>query len=301
MSLINKKELDTFRNNRNRTIAFYLQDGVEILDFAGPMEVFSYAGFRVFTVSKSKETITSQGVLNIMPDYAIADAPKADILAFFGGNVSKAYQDMEVIDWVKKQDNIQYYFSVCTGAFILAEAGILQNKTATTFHSALNEFEKKYPKTNVLKDVRYVDNGKVITTAGISAGIDGALHLVAKIQGFNNARKVAYNIEYDKWTPGEGLLLADDNPYLYYMEMKNLKDYTGSYQFENNGKVEIALNLRENSIYAVLDGQKYPLFYLDKDVFVGVNGQQVSFQRNENNIIVGYRSSEDDSILYKKL
>ncbi|WP_051554587.1 DJ-1/PfpI family protein [Maribacter antarcticus] len=300
-SLIHKKELETFKNSRNKTIAFYLQDGVEVLDFAGPMEVFSYAGFQVFTVSKSKETITSQGVLNIIPDYAIADAPKADILAFFGGNVSKAYQDIEVIDWVKKQENIEYYFSVCTGAFILAEAGILQNKTATTFHSALNEFEKKYPKTKVLKDVRYVDNGKVITTAGISAGIDGALHLVAKIQGFNNARKVAYNIEYDKWTPGEGLLLTNDNPYSHYMEIKNLEDYIGRYQFENNGQVEIELNQRENSIYAILDGQKYPLFYLNPDIFVGVNGQHVSFQRNKNNIITGYRSSEADSILYKKL
>ena len=301
MTLINKMELDTFKNNQNKTIAFYLQDGVEVLDFAGPMEVFSYAGFKVFTVSKSKETISSQGVLNIIPDYAMVDAPKADILAFFGGNVSKTYQDIEVIDWVKKQENVEYYFSVCTGAFILAEAGILKNKTATTFHSALDEFEKKYPKTKVVKDARYVDNGKVITTAGISAGIDGALHLVAKIQGFNNARKVSYNIEYDKWTPGEGLLLTDNNPYSHYMEMKNLEDYSGTYEFENNGQVEIALNKRENSIYAILDGQKYPLFYLDQDVFVGVNGQQVSFQRNKKNIITGYRSSEGDSILYNKL
>lgn len=301
MGLINEEELDTYKDNRNKTIAFYLQDGVEVLDFAGPLEVFSYAGFKVFTVSKSKEAITSQGILKIIPDYAIADAPKADILAFFGGNVSKAYQDTEVIDWVKKQENIQYYFSVCTGAFILAEAGMLQNKTATTFHSALNEFEEKYPKTKVLKDVRYVDNGNVITTAGISAGIDGALHLVAKIQGFNNARKVAYNIEYDKWTPGEGLLLTDENPYSHYMEIKNLKDYAGMYRFKNDGKVEIMLNQRENSIYAILDGQKYPLFYVDQDVFVGVNGQQVCFQRNEKNTISGYRSSEDDSILYEKL
>ena len=85
------------------------------------------------------------------------------------------------------------------------------------------------------------------------------------------------------------------------MEMKNLEDYSGTYEFENNGQVEIALNKRENSIYAILDGQKYPLFYLDQDVFVGVNGQQVSFQRNKKNIITGYRSSEGDSILYNKL
>ena len=301
MGLINKKEFDIHKDNRNKKIAFYLQDGVEILDFAGPMEVFSYAGFKVFTVSKTRDTITSQGILKIVPDYALPDAPQADILAFFGGNASSAYQDSEVIDWVKKQENIEYYFSVCTGAFILAEAGILQKRTATTFHSALSELEKNYPKTKVLKNVRYVDNGNIITTAGISAGIDGALHLVAKIQGFNNARKVAYDIEYDKWTPGEGLLLTDDNPYRHYMEMENLEDYIGTYQFKNDGKVKIELNQRENSIYAVLDGQKYPLFYLDQDVFVGVNGQQVSFQRNKNSTISGYRSSEDESILYEKL
>ncbi|MFT7280926.1 MAG: putative intracellular protease/amidase, partial [Cyclobacteriaceae bacterium] len=270
-------------------------------DFAGPMEVFSYAGFKIFTVSKSREPITSQGILNIVPDYTLEDAPKADMLAFFGGNATTAYQDQEVIDWVKNQENIQYYFSVCTGAFILAEADILQNKTATTFHSALDEFERKYPDTELLKDVRYVDNGTVITTAGISAGIDGALHLVAKIQGFNNARKIAYNIEYDKWTPGEGLLLTDDNPYRYFMEIENMEDYIGMYQFENNGQVEIELNQRENSIYAILDGQKYPLFYLDQDVFVSVNGQQVSFQRDSNNVISGYRNTKDESILYKKI
>ncbi|MFT6134052.1 MAG: putative intracellular protease/amidase [Cyclobacteriaceae bacterium] len=301
MGLISKKELDTFKDNQNKTIAFYLQDGVEVLDFAGPMEVFSYAGFKIFTVSKSREPITSQGILNIVPDYTLEDAPKADMLAFFGGNATTAYQDQEVIDWVKNQENIQYYFSVCTGAFILAEADILQNKTATTFHSALDEFERKYPDTELLKDVRYVDNGTVITTAGISAGIDGALHLVAKIQGFNNARKIAYNIEYDKWTPGEGLLLTDDNPYRYFMEIENMEDYIGMYQFENNGQVEIELNQRENSIYAILDGQKYPLFYLDQDVFVSVNGQQVSFQRDSNNVISGYRNTKDESILYKKI
>ncbi|MFT7280580.1 MAG: hypothetical protein ACI9DM_000299, partial [Cyclobacteriaceae bacterium] len=114
MGLISKKELDTFKDNQNKTIAFYLQDGVEVLDFAGPMEVFSYAGFKIFTVSKSREPITSQGILNIVPDYTLEDTPKADMLAFFGGNATTAYQDQEVIDWVKNQENIQYYFSVCT-------------------------------------------------------------------------------------------------------------------------------------------------------------------------------------------
>ncbi|MEP0263717.1 DJ-1/PfpI family protein [Dokdonia sp.] len=301
MELIKKETLNTHTENRNKKIAFYLQDGVEVLDFAGPMEVFSYAGFEVFTVSKTKAPIISQGILKIIPDYSLADAPQADIIAFFGGNASRAYQDTEVINWVKQQENIEYYFSVCTGAFILAEAGLLENKTATTFHSALNDLENNYPKIKVLKGVRYVDNGNIITTAGISAGMDGALHLVARIQGFNNARKVAYNIEYDKWTPGEGCLLTDSNPYQHFMDINNLPDYLGVYEFKNNLTLEIKFNEREHSIYALLEGENFPLFYLNRDVFMGVNGHQVTFQRDISSSISGYRSSEEETIFYKKL
>jgi putative intracellular protease/amidase len=78
-------------NAKRLKICFYLQDGVEVLDFAGPMEVFSYAGFEVFTVSKTKDPIISQGILKIIPDYGINNAPPADILAFFGGNSNKAF------------------------------------------------------------------------------------------------------------------------------------------------------------------------------------------------------------------
>lgn len=196
-----------------KTIAFYLQDGVEVLDFAGPMEVFAYAGYEVFIVSKTKEPIRSQGILKVIPDYSIKDAPKSDILAFFGGNADNAYRDKKVIDWVKEQTDVEYYFSVCTGAFVLAEAGILDGNTATTFHSALSGLEKNYPKVNVKRNVRFVDNGTVITTAGVSAGIDGALHMVAKLQGVEKAKEVTFYMEYDKWKPGEGLILTKNNPY----------------------------------------------------------------------------------------
>jgi transcriptional regulator GlxA family with amidase domain len=190
------------------TICFYLQDGVEVLDFAGPMEVFSYAGFDVFTVSKTKKTIVSQGILKVIPDYDIHDAPKADILAFFGGNASAASGDKEVISWVKNQKP-DYYFSVCTGAFILGRAGVLDNLTATTFHSSIEALKTEFPKAKILSDVRFVDNGNVITTAGISAGIDGALHLVSKLKGEEVARNTAYYMEYDKWVPNEGLVVKN--------------------------------------------------------------------------------------------
>lgn len=187
-------------------VLFYLQNGVEVLDFAGPMEVFSYAGFDVAVVSKTKAQITSQGILKITPDYSIADAPEADILAFFGGNAGSAADDPEVIAWVKKQQP-DYYFSVCTGAFIAGKAGLLDNLTVTTFHESIEGLRKALPKTKVLANVRFVDNGRVMTTAGISAGIDGALHLVAKIRGEAAAKQIAAYMEYDKWVPGQGLVV----------------------------------------------------------------------------------------------
>jgi transcriptional regulator GlxA family with amidase domain len=190
------------------TVCFYLQPGVEVLDFAGPMEVFVDAGFRVFTVSGKKEPIYSQGVLRILPDYTLEDAPQADILAFFGGNVGPSTQDMGLISWVRsRKKDTRYFFSVCTGAFILAKAGLLDGLTATTFHSSIDELRVSYPATKVLSNVRFVDNGTIITTAGISAGIDGALHLVAKLLGDESAKEVATTMEYDKWVPRQGLIL----------------------------------------------------------------------------------------------
>ena len=194
--------------NKKMTICFYLQDGVEVLDFAGPMEVFAYAGFQVFTVSRKKEPILTQGILKILPDYGIEDVPPADILAFFGGNSGVASQDPAVISWIKsRKETTQYYFSVCTGAFIIGQAGLLDSLTATTFHSSIESLRKAFPATKVLSDVRFVDNGRVITTAGISAGIDGALHMVAKLKGEALAKDVAAYMEYDKWVPGQGLIV----------------------------------------------------------------------------------------------
>ena len=193
---------------KKMTICFYLQDGVEVLDFAGPMEVFAYAGFQVFTVSRKKEPILTQGILRVLPDYSIEDAPPADILAFFGGNTGATSADPAVIAWIRsRKEATQYYFSVCTGAFIMGKAGILDSLTATTFHSSIEALRKAFPATRVLSDVRFVDNGKVITTAGISAGIDGALHLVAKLKGEALAKEVAAYMEYDKWVPGQGLIV----------------------------------------------------------------------------------------------
>lgn len=195
------------------TVCFYLYDGVEVLDFAGPMEVFSYAGFKIITVAKTKAPLLSQGILKITPGYSIKDAPQADIFAVFGGSDEVATDDPEVISWIRSRDSTtKSYFSVCTGAFILGKAGLLDQLTVTTFHKSITNLQKAVPKAKVLQKVRYVDNGRVITTAGISAGIDGALHLVSKLRGKEVAEAIAKQIEYDKYVPEQGMDLSNQKP-----------------------------------------------------------------------------------------
>ncbi|MBB6269713.1 transcriptional regulator GlxA family with amidase domain [Pedobacter cryoconitis] len=206
MTLTGKNE--RVSKDQKITVCFYLYDGVEVLDFAGPMEVFSYAGFKIITVAKTKAPLLSQGILKIIPDYSIKDAPQTDIFAVFGGSDEVAADDPEVISWIKSRDSTtKSYFSVCTGAFILGKAGLLDQLTVTTFHKSITNLQKAVPKAKVLQNVRYVDNGRVITTAGISAGIDGALHLVSKLRGKEVAEAVAKQMEYDKYVPEQGLNL----------------------------------------------------------------------------------------------
>jgi transcriptional regulator GlxA family with amidase domain len=206
-----RKELK--KQPQQMTIGFYLQEGVEVLDFAGPMEVFSAAGFRVFTVSRTKGPVTSQGILKIMPDYTIDDAPPFDILAFFGGGTNAATKDTGLIAWIEsRRASTSYFFSVCTGAFILGKAGLLDGLSATTFHTSIEALRAALPQTRVLANVRFVDNGRVMTTAGISAGIDGALHLVTRLKGEEAAKEAAAYMEYDKWIPNQGLVVAAGGP-----------------------------------------------------------------------------------------
>jgi transcriptional regulator GlxA family with amidase domain len=182
-------------------------DGVEVLDFAGPMEVFALAGFTVFTVALTKDPVVSQGILRVLPDYDITDVPRADVLAVFGGNPA-SFRNARLIDWIREYEkHADYLFSVCSGAFALGHAGLLDGRTATTFHSRIEELRTAFPKSTVLSGVRFVDNGRIITTAGITAGIDGALHLVAKLKGMAMATAVAEEMEYDKWIPNEGLII----------------------------------------------------------------------------------------------
>ena len=191
------------------TICFYLQDNVEVLDFAGPLEVFTAAGFNVFTVSKTQKPIHSQGVLTVVPEFSIENAPAANMMVFFGGGHGSPSTDPAVINWIKSRVNTtDYFMSVCTGAFIMGRAGILDGLSATCYQAQLDNLQKALPKTTVLRGVRVVDNGRVLSTAGVSAGIDGAIYFVSKVKGEAYGQYVADLIEYDKYAPNEGLVIA---------------------------------------------------------------------------------------------
>ena len=196
-------------------VAIFLYDGVEILDFSGPGEVFAAArpesgGFRVYTVAATKDPLVSQGFVHIQPEFSIDDCPKPDIIVLPGGNSGPTVDNDAVIQWVKMvEPDLTAALSVCTGAFILERADLLVGKKATTFHRSIESLREKATETEVLEDTRWVDNGKIITTAGVSAGIDGALHLVQRIYGLDVAQATARYMEYDKWNPDEGVVVEE--------------------------------------------------------------------------------------------
>src|SRR5688572_19173996 len=193
-----------------RNVAIVLYENVQPLDWTGPYEVYNDAArfgeangepaFRVYTVSKTQETLDGQG-LRITPDYSIENAPRPDIVVFPGGPAGKIHEDPEFFAWaagVARDAEIAQ--SVCTGAFVLAKAGMLDGLEVTTFFGAIDALQQQYPKAMVKNGRRFVDNGQVVTTAGISAGIDGSLHVVARLLGRRVADQVATYMEYH-WSP----------------------------------------------------------------------------------------------------
>src|SRR5438094_6769120 len=197
MALIEKID----NKEQRPSVAILLFDNAEVIDYAGPWEVFGEAGFKVFTVAEKRAPINAVFGQKIVPDYTFANSPTADILLIPGGGVRNAVANPALIKWV--QTNAQkskQVMSVCTGAFILSKAGLLDDLSATTIEHAIEDLQKVSPKTRVVHDQRYVDNGKIITTAGLSSGIDGALYVVSKMRGKAFAQMVALNMEYN-WQP----------------------------------------------------------------------------------------------------
>ena len=208
------------RKPYTRNVAIVLYENVQPLDWTGPYEVYNDAGrfgeangqpaFRVYTVSKTADVLDGQG-LRITPNYSIENAPRPDIVVFPGGPAGKIHDDPVFFAWAEKAAReAEIAQSVCTGAFVLAKAGMLDGLEVTTFFGAVYALQQQYPKAMVKNGRRFVDNGKVVTTAGISAGIDGSLHVVARLLGRRVADQVARYMEYH-WSPDA--FLARDYAY----------------------------------------------------------------------------------------
>jgi transcriptional regulator GlxA family with amidase domain len=187
-------------------IGIFIFDGVQELDFTGPWEVLNgwareAEGEReisVFTVARSREPIQCSNGLRVLPDYAWDEAPKLDLLVFPGGRVRHLLDDDEVLAWLQRtRDDGALMTSVCTGAHVFASAGILRNRPATTWFGALDALTEIDPTIDLRRDERFVDSGDVVTSAGVSAGIDMALHLVARLDSPDRAEAVRRWIQYE--------------------------------------------------------------------------------------------------------
>lgn len=201
------KKAESAKEEKAAPVVILLFDGVQIIDFTGPYEVLGGAGYEVVTVAANPSIKTNMG-LKVNPDFTFANCPKASIFIIPGGEIAATRQSPETVKWIKQySEKSELVMSVCNGALILADTQLLNGLTATTYHNAISDLTNENPKIKVVSDQRFVDNGKFITTAGLSSGIDGALHIVEKLQGKYKAQTVALNLEYD-WKPSDNYARA---------------------------------------------------------------------------------------------
>ncbi|HDR7670233.1 DJ-1/PfpI family protein [Bacillus wiedmannii] len=188
------------------SVGIFLFNEVEVLDFAGPFEVFSVTEvdeekpFTVYTVSQNGEMITARNGLKVKPDYSIEDLPPIDILIIPGGKDVREneVQNDIIINWVRQQmKEVKLMASVCTGALLLAKAGLLEGLKATTHWASIQTFKGDFPNVEVMENVKFVDEGHIITSAGISAGINMSFHIVKNLLGVEIAEETAKSMEYD--------------------------------------------------------------------------------------------------------
>lgn len=193
-----------------RHVGILLFDAVDVLDFAGPLEVFTIADrllkeqnpFRTFTVAEHAAPILTRGQLSVNPRYTFQDSPPINILVVPGGSgIRRERENIVLLKWLQEvAAQAELVLSVSTGAFLLAAAGLLDGLEATTHQGAIEKLKQAAPHTTVRSSVRFVDNGRIITSAGISAGIDAALHVVARLLGPEVAEQTARCLEYS-WEP----------------------------------------------------------------------------------------------------
>ncbi len=181
----------------NKKVAFLLFNGAEVIDFAGPYEMFGVQ-CDVYTVGETGKPVTTSMGLTVVPKYTFADAPRPDVLVVPGGGVKASTENQALLKWVSDTTaRDQVTMSVCNGAFILAKAGLLDGLTATTTAGNIDRLAEQFPRTKVVRDQRFVDNGKIVTTGGLSAGMDGALHVIGRLLGEGAAENTALIEEYD--------------------------------------------------------------------------------------------------------
>ena len=200
-----------------RTVAILLFDEVEVLDFAGPFEVFSVCGrqgrepypFRVFTVAE-RTPISARNQLVVSPTYTLGEEPDPDIILVPGGGgyhpdgtpfgSRRKMNNERVLDWIRRRHKTaELTLSVCTGSLLLARAGLLEGLAATTHRGAVEAMREAAPQTELRPEERWVDNGRIILSAGVSAGIDMSLYVVSKLLGKEVADETAYYMQYNHW------------------------------------------------------------------------------------------------------
>ena len=193
-----------------RTVGILLFNEVEVLDFAGPFEVFSLAEnaannkyFDVITIAENQAPISARNGLQVIPDYNFTNHPDIDVLIIPGGYGAEKIEihNKVVIDWIKTQENLaELTLSVCTGALLLAEAGLLAGRSATTHWMDLDNLAS-YPDIDVISHTRFVDasddTGNIVTSAGISAGIHASLYCIEKLIDSKTMSATAHRMEFD--------------------------------------------------------------------------------------------------------
>ena len=194
-----------------RNVAVFLFEDAEVLDFCGPIEVFSVASqrtqapsFNVFTVAERTPVLARSG-LSVNPDFLLPECPSPDVLLVPGGLGSRREMNHQpTIEWIARtSEDAELVLSVCTGALLLAKAGLLDGLEATTHHVAYDLLREIAPRTTVYEDRQFVDNGRIVTSAGIAAGIDMCLHVVQRLLGANVAEETARHMEYPWSNAGE--------------------------------------------------------------------------------------------------
>lgn len=194
-------------SNSSFTYGIFLFEDFEELDALGPWEVFGEAceanpGDRLFSVSRDGKIVRGRKGLKVMPDHSFDTCPKLDLLLIPGGNGSNALvDDREVLDWIVEKDrDTVWTTSVCTGARLMIKSGLAKGKRVTTHWSAI-EALRSWQEANILSGPRFVRDGKIVTAAGVSAGIDMALWLVGQVHDPDFARRVQHEMEYNPAPP----------------------------------------------------------------------------------------------------